>query len=381
MYVLKFLGSLHFFSAVLVPFFLDYGKISFAQIMILQSWFAFWAFALEVPTGTIADKFGRKTSLILSAVMFGLGAAVYVAYANIWLFFLAEFLFALSISLRSGADDAMIYDSLKMTGEEDRAKKIFANIYSLHMVALSVSAVIGGGIASVFGVRWSMGAAVFSALGAFIVALTLKEPKIKAKGEEKFFSAIFQGAKYLKNHKILRILALDSSLVAALAFFIIWTYQLKLGELNLDIGWFGLVHAGLAGAQVIVMQGFGMLEKKAGSKKGYLLFSALIAGAFFIVLAFSQNLWLAITAMFVIAGFGITRERYYAAFLNRHIESHNRATVLSCIVMIKTLVRTIIYPIIGFAVEYSLSYVFIGIGAGIIALALFSRVEESHLVD
>ena len=61
MYAFRFLISMHFFSAVLIPFFLDYGNISFTKIMLLQSWFAFWSFVLEIPTGTIADYFGRKT--------------------------------------------------------------------------------------------------------------------------------------------------------------------------------------------------------------------------------------------------------------------------------------------------------------------------------
>ena len=58
MYLFEFLTSLHFISAVLIPFFADWGGISFTQIMILQSWFVFVTFVAEVPTGVVADYLG-----------------------------------------------------------------------------------------------------------------------------------------------------------------------------------------------------------------------------------------------------------------------------------------------------------------------------------
>jgi len=50
---------LHFMASVLVPFFRDWGGISFTQIMLLNAWFMFWNFLLEIPTGTVADFWGR----------------------------------------------------------------------------------------------------------------------------------------------------------------------------------------------------------------------------------------------------------------------------------------------------------------------------------
>ena len=87
MYVFKFLVSLHFIGGVIVPFFLDWGQISFTQIMILQSFFVFSLFILEIPTGAIADYFGRKTSLMFAAIATTSAALVYSSYPSFYIFY------------------------------------------------------------------------------------------------------------------------------------------------------------------------------------------------------------------------------------------------------------------------------------------------------
>ena len=382
MYAFRFLISMHFFSAVLIPFFLDYGNISFTKVMLLQSWFAFWSFILEIPTGTIADYFGRKTSLAFGALFTGLAAFTYIIYPNIYIFLLAEFLFAMSLALMSGSDDALIYDSLKKIGKEHKSKKIFANISSYQIAAIAVSAPIGSLIAGHFGVRWAMGAVVIPSILALVIGLTLKEPKTKRKIESKrYLNIMVGGVKYLKAHKILKILAFDNVGVTVMAFFVIWTYQLKLIELGIPIVFFGFVHAIIAISQVAVMQNFSGLEKLLKSKKRYLLFSAIITGVFFIVLGLSKEPILAIISITIIAGFGLSRQRLFASYMNKYIESHNRATVISSIMMLKRFSRMIIYPIIALLVEWSLMYTFIILGAATIIITYFSKVEEEHLID
>ena len=381
MYVFKFLLSMHFFSAVLIPFFLDYGKISFTTAMLLQTWFTFWAFALEIPTGAVADYISRKVSIILGTFSAAAGALTYIVYPHIYIFMLAEFLFALGIALISGADDALIYDSLKKMKKEHRAKKIFANISSVRLIAMAIGAALGGLIAGQFGVKWAMGAHGIVALATALFAFSLKEPKTKRKNESKrYLHLITEGVRYLKGHKILRMLAMDSMLIAALAFFVIWIYQLKLMELGIPIAIFGFVHAGLTGAQVLVLQNFERFEKTLKSKKKFLLYSAIITGLFLMIAGIAQTKILAIAAIMIAAGFGLSRERAFASYMNHYIESHHRATVLSSIRMIKTIGRSALYPVIALLAEWSLMYTFIILGVAIISIALMSKIEEAHLI-
>jgi len=77
-YLFVFLRNLFLISAVIIPFFSEWGGLNQAQIQILQSSFMVSVFIFEVPTGVIADRFSRKLSLILGNVVVIIGIGVYV---------------------------------------------------------------------------------------------------------------------------------------------------------------------------------------------------------------------------------------------------------------------------------------------------------------
>ena len=134
LYIFHFLRSMHFTGGVLVPFFTIWGGISLTQVFILQSWFMICIFLLEVPTGAVADRYGRKTSIIL-ATLIGIAAPlVYASYPAFTIFFIAESLWALSSSLLSGAGEALTYDTLKKLKREDESKKFFARVKSFYQL-------------------------------------------------------------------------------------------------------------------------------------------------------------------------------------------------------------------------------------------------------
>ncbi len=174
----KFLISFTLFSGVLIPFFLDWGKISFTEVMILQSWFMLWIFILEIPTGVIADKIGRKNTLILAGLSFSLATIIYPSIPSLYIFLIAEFLFAVGVSLVSGSLNAIIYDSLKEIGKEKNSKKVFLRLSTFSRIALLVSAPIGSIIAKTLGSRMPFFLTTIPFALSFIIALTMKEPKI-----------------------------------------------------------------------------------------------------------------------------------------------------------------------------------------------------------
>ncbi len=251
------------------------------------------------------------------------------------------------------------------------------------MAALMIAAPIGSLIAATLGLRYAMMLMAVPFLGATIVAFTLKEPKIKKKAESKrYLDYLLSGIKYFKGHRVLRILAFDRISIAVLIFFIIWTYQPKFMLLGVPILYFGFIHAiALTGMQIPFVNSFEKLEKLFRGKKNYLLWSAVIAGISFVIFGLTKSIWIALIALPLIAGFGLTRNTLFQNYLNKHIESYNRATVLSTISMLDRFVRALVYPLIGLLVEWSLNYALVIIGVLIVVFAFISRVREEHLID
>lgn len=390
MYLFEIFVSLHFFGAVLVPFYTDWGHITFTQILLLQSWFMLWIFILEIPTGTIADFLGRKTSIAIGAIFAIIAPIVYTSKSSFYVFLLGEFLWAISAALFSGADEALIYDSLKKTKSEKESKKVFGRFESFHLAGIMIAAPIGSFIAANLGLRAPMLLGAIPAFFAFIITLTIKEPKTAKTGKKieskksestRYINILKDGVKFFYNHRVLKILAIDMIFIAAIAYFMIWLYQPMLQKAGIGIAYFGLVHAAFALSQILIMNNYSFFEKLFGSKKNVLFFTAFILGAMFILAAITSNAVLIIIAIIIGGGFGLARGPLYSSYLNKHIPSKERATVLSSISMLQRFVLVIINPLIGLLIDASLFYALLILGIAAVSFSFFSRVKEEHLID
>ncbi len=382
MQLFRFVGSLHFIGGVLMPFFTDWGGLNYTQTLVLQSWFMLWVFCLEIPTGTIADVFGRKASLLLGLVANIGGVLAYSFVPNFYVFMFAEFLWALASALFSGADEALLYDSLKEAGQEKSSKKVLGRYYSFGLVGIMIAAPIGGLIAATLGLRYTMLLMILPFSLAFLIGLTLKEPKKVHEDESvKFLQTLISGVKQLSHNRILRLLAFDSVAIRSLAFMVIWVYQPVLLDRGLAIGLLGVVHACLSGIQIPVLNAFGHLERLTGSKKRYLIFSALIPGIAFVLIGLFRSLVVTIPLLVVITGLGLTRHVLFNNYMHKYIGSSQRATVMSTIGMLSRLASGLLYPVVGLLMDYSLTATLLVLGAVTVAVSLISGVEEFHLLD
>jgi MFS family permease len=104
--------------------YLAWRGLSLVQIGLVESIFHVTSLLMEVPTGIIADRFGRKTSRILGRGMAMVGTLLMIRSRSFGGFALAFVCIALSYNLESGAGDALVYDSLKQAGMQDRYTKV-----------------------------------------------------------------------------------------------------------------------------------------------------------------------------------------------------------------------------------------------------------------
>jgi MFS family permease len=249
MYLVNFLKNLQFFGAVAIPFFLEWARVDYTRIFILQASFMFWVFVLEIPTGVVADKFGRKASIILGGLFVAISFSIYGLINNYWIFFVAEFMGAIGFTLLSGADKALIYDSLIYTKKTDEAKVILSRYESAGTLGLLIGFPLGSIVADSNLLPYPetlpltfIISGIFLLL-TFFVGFTLTEPERKEKVEE-FIREGINGFKYIFRHKKLRLFALNFALISATTAFMFWFYQSLLGVMGVDIKYNGFVAAG-----------------------------------------------------------------------------------------------------------------------------------------
>ena len=111
-YLLKFFSMFLILMPVIVPFFNSLG-IGMKGVYLIQCIFAVTVFILEVPSGYVADMLGRKKTLMSAFFLSALGFSLFPFAQNLTHLILAEIILGIGMSLSSGTDTAILYDTLE----------------------------------------------------------------------------------------------------------------------------------------------------------------------------------------------------------------------------------------------------------------------------
>lgn len=98
----------------------------------------------EIPTGAIADLFGKKKTLVLAFLLEAIGAFIMAAAPNFQALVLAIFVMCVGGAFYSGTLDALVFDSLKEDGHEDTYDKKISNINTISLIVPAICGIIGG---------------------------------------------------------------------------------------------------------------------------------------------------------------------------------------------------------------------------------------------
>ncbi|MFQ6009589.1 MAG: MFS transporter [Candidatus Aenigmatarchaeota archaeon] len=381
MYAINLFLMMHLFAAIIIPFFTEWIGFNFTQIFLLQAWFMASIFFLEIPTGTIADRYGRKASIALAAFVNAAAALIYANTTNFFVFMFAEFLWATAFALLSGADQALLYDTLKKIRKQKIAKKVFARYQQAGSIGIILGAPLGSMIAAATTLRMPVLLSALPLTVAGLIALTLAEPLTRRKIETtRYWKIMKEGIKYFTKHGTLKILAFDMALVAAITHFIFWFYQPMLTNAGVGIFYFGFMTVGMNIVAIALLHYIDQIEKFFGTRK-LIFVSTIVPGLCFVAAGLTNFLPVVIVAPLLIMGFKAIREPIFGHHMNRYIPTPKRATVLSTVSMLRRFIIAAIYPFIGMLTDWNFSYTLMILGAVLIAMAFFSKVEESMVKE
>lgn len=175
MYLINFFSLLRFVMPVWVLFLTD--LIPSSQIALLTSWLFAAVLFLELPTGAFADLFGKKVTIISGLIVSALSYAIYPVMSQLWQFFIIFSMQAVGEALVSGAQEAMVFDSLKQDGVASSFREVYANFIMFAQLAF-VGATLSGGW--IFSIDYRLPFWLYTAsIGVSIfLASRLVEPKV-----------------------------------------------------------------------------------------------------------------------------------------------------------------------------------------------------------
>lgn len=346
-YALKFLTGFLLLTPIIVVFWQENG-LNMTQVMLLQSLFAVAVVLLEVPTGYIADTFGRRKTLLSAGVFMTLGMAVYSLGHTFPEFLLGETIWAIGVSLVSGADSALLYDTLIELGMEGEYQRLWGNATSLQMVAAAIAAVLGGFLGDIF-LRLTLYAQVPVIIFAIPVAYSLREPEHHQSVEEEEAAGLREILESGFRDRSLRWLMLYAAVIGAGLTTSLWLYQPYFQLTGLDVASFGLIFAGFNIVSAASSKYAYPIEDRLGKRNSLLLLSGLLV---FSLAAMSSYVYAFSFAFIFLQQFarGFSRP-VISDYINEMVSSDRRSTLLSAKSLLTRISSAALMPGIGYVTD------------------------------
>ncbi|MDP4184687.1 MAG: MFS transporter [Bacteroidota bacterium] len=377
LYVIKVSKWFTLVMPIVVLFYQKHG-LSMQDIFLLKSVYSIGIVAFEIPSGYMADVWGRKKTLVLGSFLCTVGFMIYCVNGVLAGFFIAEFILGVGQSFISGSDSALLYDTLKYKEREQDYVKEEGIITSIGNFSEAFAGILGGLLATV-SLQTPYYVQVVIAGLAIPASLTLIEPPIEGKKLPSLRNILNIVKMSLFTEKDLRISLLFSSLIGAATLTFAWFVQPFLQQAGLPLALFGLMWTLLnltAGFSSIFAHKAG---KRLNAKLTYLLVLAATSILYFIT---SQTICLwGIATLFVFYIIRGSAHPIMKDYIHQNASSEVRATVLSLRDMTIRIFFALLGPLVGwlsdaFSLKTALaisSLVFLVVGLIIISPLLIER--------
>lgn len=280
LYFFSFFSMFFVSLPVWVPYFQSYG-FSMRDVFAVQAIFAFSVAALEIPSGYFCDLFGRRKTLVFGGLCYGLSFSWLAFATTFWEVVLFEVGCALAMSLISGADVALLYESMDADISREEKGRILGNVQFAQLFSEAGGAILGGSLAA-YGLDLPFKIQGIVAWFPLIIALGLiegpRQTMNKSNHKENFglvFRHIFLSSDELRRSFINLVVWGLSTFMA------VWTLQKYWEIQDVPVSWFGYLWAAGNLAAAIMSRQASKVKLFLGAKSCALLSCALpIVGYF-----------------------------------------------------------------------------------------------------
>jgi len=336
----------------------------------------------EIPTGVVADTWGRRTSFLCGTLTLAIATALYVLLWQLHSPFawwaIVSVLLGLGFTFFSGATEAWLVDALTATRFDGPLESVLSRGQVISGIALLIGSVGGGYLAQLtnLGVPYLVRTAIL-VIVFFLALLVMRDIGFTPQRSTGVISEMKQITRSSLDNG-LRVPPIRATMLSAIftggvglyVFYALQPYLLQLWGDPQAYGIAGLAAAIVAGAQIVGGLLAPRVRKLYRRRTSALLLLQVISTAMLVLIGLIPNFWVVI-ALVVISQLADTASLPIRhAYLNGMIPSEQRATILSFDNLMNSAGGIVVQPALGRAADvwnYAVSYLF---AAGISACAL-----------
>lgn len=379
--LINFFSSLYFYLPVLTIYY-QQRNLNFIQINSLWGIITGTIFLAEIPTGLVADKIGRKFSVIISLCLQLVGEILFLFAQNYLFFIIISIIAGIGFAFQSGCSQALVYDSLKEQKREKEMKKATGSIGSFFQAGHVLGALASSLIVSQITQSRIILAILLTIVSVGIslsISLFLKEPKAGYKHTEKNpLEILSQSFMLIRQSSSLKRIILLGIFTTPFFGYLRNLHPPYFQLANIAPFWLGL-SLGIGGATAALASKYAYkTEKLFGVGRGMFLATSL-PGLLYVFMALTIHPVFAVVLFISNFGYMSLQEPLFADYYNIHIKSEIRATVLSTINMFSSVYIALMGLVIGWIAGFSVLYAFLFMGIIVLLGSIAFRINEQHV--
>lgn len=328
------------------------SNLSWGQIGLVTSIGLLVSLLLELPSGALADLWGRKNTVLFGRIIGVVGFLTLAFANNFWMFAIGNSLYLANWAFESGALSALLFDSMKENGRsEEEYQKVESDAFFWCTIGMAIASGLGGYLYTIHKqLPYLLTSLV--ALGAFFSALGLEEPKIDSikVSLRIYVRQNWEGFLHIFRNSKIRAISIFSILIDFVAYTGLWyLYEPRLAEAGFPATWLGFLVSG-----TYLIRAFGTrlipLALRLGDAKIPIVLTLFQAiGSFF---SFFENGFGAIGSVYLRKMSDGFRKPILSRLQNVELESKYRATSLSAISLLSNILISAAGPFIGYLIEH-----------------------------
>ena len=316
-----------FWGPILVTYIINIGKMSLSELYFMEAIVVFALIFVEIYSSAWADLLGRKKAMMLGSFLQLVAMILFALLDSPFLVWVSNILVMLGFAIVSGVDEAFLVDNLKEAGKEKDLTRINGQILSRIFIILAIGSIAAGYL---YGIdpRLPMFLSVPSVFVSFVLTFFFKEPKRAVIiNHKEHFDFMKMSILFVANHKAIKWIIGYVAIIAVASKLWFFTYNPYFELVELDYKYFGWVFFSL---NIVAWASSKYAYKIEGKMSEVsivvlmlvlmgvpILLMGLFVSQLAIVLVLSENL---------VRGF---KQPFFSTFINKHLDSKNRATVLS----------------------------------------------------
>lgn len=341
-YVLTFGNTIaaSFIWGINTLFLLDAG-LSNLEAFAANAFFTLGMVVFEIPTGVVADTWGRRASYLLGTLTLAATTALYwlmwLWQSPFWAWALVSVLLGLGFTFFTGAVDAWLVDALHATGYQGSLEAVFGRAQVVSGVSMLSGSVLGGLIAQLtnLGVPFlvRVGVLLVMVVVAGLLMRDLGFTPTRGAGPVTAVRTVMRASiDHGFRRPAIRWVMIATPFTAGVgiyAFYALQPYLLEVAGDSTAYALAGLAAAIFAGSSIVGGALAPVVRRAVRRRTTVLIGSVAVSSAVLMAFVVVDQLWLAIA---MLAAWGLTTSVAQPAqrsYLNDMIPSAQRATVLS----------------------------------------------------